>query len=750
MAFPIKDRTEQEIFQLIQSDKKGIDDIKKAVLAGDMETAKQELFQYMQKQQNGELENGSTIPEDERSVSDRMLLQALDLNMSGLSGVRSAFKAENISGAKRELVSYFHSRKNVKGFYDYRDSAVREVDFLSQPYMWQHYNAKIPVKDYILKAGQKLLENTYLLPHGKELYLGEHLERYPVASYEELKKMQQGFYLIFQRGYFLEILALYYQMTRDAKALVKFQEMLTQFFSTFHLIIEEKNPESTWFQYSQNRETLNVGWLLLILINLLNTSVVYECDADLIFEMIKRIWFFGIQFSRFENTSFQSHNIYFFTRAIVPYVISKLMPEFTAFQSMEKVGKKKVLEYIKFDFSEAGGYAEHSIGYWLGATVGEMFSKVLLTAKNEQDHFFDNESCRKIDKMFDMAARIAPPGEYYDVIGDQGGIRVETYLKMGMDLFDNQACKEVLEAREGGTTRLKRYCCNPDAGFIAARDSFRRDGNYMIMSCREKSNGSGHDHLDMMSIDISIRGKQIFAETYAGALYKNFVLGKAPRGFLYNMTSHNCVLVHSQPIVEDSFFETGWVVLKPQTEVSKVKEYKNHFQFQTSHSGYCFCRVNREVHFMDQIGIVVRDSVSEGIKNDRPHIQRWFLADGVTYQKAGDAAYLFENGKARLLCLWEGRNLNFRIYKPEFLVPTIGGPEELNDVFDVEFSIREQKKPEDREPHAGVIMLDVSDYPTGKTEELIQRMRDLKTGDSNLYQKISAILRKKEMTGLSK
>ena len=742
MAFPIKDRTEQEIFQLIQSGTKGIDGIKKAVLAGDMETAKQELFQYFQERKDEEMEKDSFIPEDERRVSDRMLLQALDLNISSLSGVRDALKEENLPKAKRELVSYFRSRKNVKGFYDYRDSAVCEVDFLSQPYMWQHYNAKISVKDYIMKAGQKLLENTYLLPHGKQLYLGENLERYPVASYEELKKMQQGFYLIFQRGYFLEILALYYQMTGDAKALAKFQEMLTQFFRTFHLIIEEKDPESTWFQYSQNRETLNVGWLLLTFINLLNTSIVYACDENLIFEMIKRIWFLGIQFSRFENTSFQSHNIYFFTRAIVPYVISKLMPEFTAFKAMEKVGKKKVLEYIKFNFSEAGSYTEHSIGYWLGATVGEMLSKVLLTAKNEQDHFFDNESCRKIDKMFDMAALIAPPGEYYDVIGDQGGVRVETYLRMGMDLFDNQACKEVLDAREGKNISLKRYCCNPDAGFIAARDSYRRDANYMILSCREKSNGSGHDHLDMTSIDISIRGKQMFAETYAGALYKNFVLGKAPRGFLYNMTSHNCVLVHSRPIVEDSFFEAGWLVLKPQTEVSRVNAYKNHFQFHTSHTGYCFCRVNREVQFMDNIGIAVRDSVSEGIKNDRPHVQRWFLADGVTYKKMDDNVYLFENGEVRLLCLWEGRNLNFHIYKPEFLVPTIGGPEELNDVFDVEFSIREQKKPEDREPHAGVIMVDISDYPADKTEELIQQMKGLKAGDSKLYQEITAILRK--------
>ena len=92
--------------------------------------------------------------------------------------------------------------------------------------------------------------------------------------------------------------------------------------------------------------------------------------------------------------------------------------------------------------------------------------------------------------------------------------------------------------------------------------------------------------------------------------------------------------------------------------------------------------------------------------------------------------------------MWEGRNLNFHIYKPEFLVPTIGGPEELNDVFDVEFSIREQKKPEDREPHAGVIMVDISDYPAGKTEELIQQMKGLKAGDSKLYQEITAILRK--------
>ncbi|MGL6220470.1 MAG: heparinase II/III family protein, partial [Lacrimispora sphenoides] len=59
------------------------------------------------------------IPEREAEVSDHQLFEALDLELPGLSDVKSAWKRGDTAAAKKALVGYFETRSNVVYYYDY-------------------------------------------------------------------------------------------------------------------------------------------------------------------------------------------------------------------------------------------------------------------------------------------------------------------------------------------------------------------------------------------------------------------------------------------------------------------------------------------------------------------------------------------------------------------------------------------------------------------------------------------------------
>lgn len=665
------------------------------------------------------------LPVEEKKTTEKDIFEALEYEKyPELSEVKIAWNNGDTAFAKKALIRYFEKRRNVKGFFDYRKIPFEKVDLSSNPQKWQSFvGLNIDLEDYIEKAAEKMMENIYLLPGGVEIDMGNRFELLPHASQKDAQKVQQGIHIVMKRGKMFELLAVLFQRDGNPVWVEKFSGLLRAFFEQYNLTIEEFSEKSAWFQYSENRESMDVGWLLLTFINLLNTRIFYEIDTELAFEMIKRIWFFGMQFHRYDTDAFYPHNHHFFERGITPYITAKLVPEFKELRSMEQRGKKVILEHIEKDFTESGAYSEHSIGYFFGATVSEMLYRVLYVAKAEKDDFFDDKAKRKIKRIFEAACYLASPEECYPVIGDKGDIIIDEMLRMGAELSDHRMAKEVLAARQGKVTKIPLDFCSPEAGFITSRSSYQRDSSYFLMCAKQGCEMSSHDHLDMLSLNLAVRGSMIFEESAAGDIYGRFIMNKPHRGFLYNMSSHNTVLAHGEPITADRYFSSCWGVAKPDTILDVWNPEEKRVTLRAHHNGYGFCTVYRELMFWREKGFFIKDSVVLGGRDPRPHVQRWFLAKGTAYQKLGENCYLFMRGNAKLLCTWHGERLAFDFSKPEILCPEIyASKDETPWMLDVIFHMPDDAAPENKTAAVSVRMEDVSDF----TQEEIERLNNKK------------------------
>lgn len=679
------------------------------------------------------------IPSFELDVTDEEVFKGFDLTYPGLEKVKKHLEAKDYPKAKKSLVDYFQTRKNVTYFYDYRSLPLTKVDTDTNPYYFQSaLGLAGELKPFCMYVADKMLENIYVLP-GKgrgETFLGEHLENMIHFNFlEDQGKRHRSSLDQFVRGQFFESLAIAYHETQDRKYLDKFRVILQKFFETYPLRIVDGSPTANRFQYDEDRDVMSAGWLCLVYISLFYTRVTYEIDSDLAFEIIKRIWYIGIQFRRFDTDSYRSYNHHLFERGLVPFTLGTLLPEIPAFRQMKNRGAAIARRHIKEDFNKDGGYSEHSISYWAGAALGEMLTRALIIARLNNEKLMDEKCCSRLDKSFSLLATLAAPTETFPNIGDNRGPMINPILRLGTLALDNSFCNSVLEIRAKGETQreLPPYdYANADTGFAISRNGFIPDSNYLVMSAKTKCGYTGHNHMDMLSLALTIRGKEIVGEPYSGKLYHNIKMRSPQRGYMYNMTSHNTVLCYGNPIIDDMYYSNKWGVYRPDTPIVASQSNGNGFFVEAYHTAYTFCLHRRKLYFDRNRGLIVHDKVERGNRYDTPHIQRWHLCQGCSVRRLSDNALLITKEGVDILFLAK-EAMEISIWKNTLLYPDIFASED--DVFpilDVRFQTPDFLIADNAAANLHTLFLDV----TGKTGRLEANLESLGKmfGDSDGFE----------------
>ena len=604
-----------------------------------------------------------TIPIDERAITDEDLLDSLDYGMPELTEVRRLAELKDLKNAKKALVGYFEKRTKPKYFFDYRSLPLECIDTDSNPYVFQAaLGLKGSLKEFCLKSADKLLRNIYTLPGGeKEEFLGDNYESMIHFDFiHDQGKRHRSSLDMFVRGQFFEYLAVAYHETGDRKYMEKFEELLWKFFETYPLVIEDTSPGANRFMTAEDRDVMSVGWLALVFISMFYTRAAYEISVDASFEMLKRIWFLGMQFRRFDNDGYRPYNHHYFERGLVPFMLSVLVPEIPAFRDMEDRGAQVVRRHINEDFNESGGYSEHSIAYWSGAAIGEMTSRGLLLARLNDRRLLDDSGMERIQNTFSLLSLLASRNSNYHSIGDNRGPLIDPILKLGADSVGNVYCRRHLEIRHGdaGNPGLPLDHVDDMSGFVVARNSYGKDQNFMIMSAKKNCGYAGHNHMDMLSLCINMHGERIVDEPYSGQLYHCVKMGSKLRGYMYNMESHNTVLCYSRTVQPDEMYANKWGVYRPDSPVLCHEGTKEYFYVKASHSAYTFCRHVREVAFVRDSGFLVRDTVERGNRMDQLHRQIWHLAHGAQAERLGERTILVKKGDAVVLFVWDCGNIS--------------------------------------------------------------------------------------------
>lgn len=634
-----------------------------------------------------------TIPIDERAITDEEVLSAFDFDYPGLERVKADMDAQNIESAKAELVRYFETRTNVRYYYDYRQLPLRPVETDTNPYLFQSsMGLKGSLKEFILFAGNKMMEHIYVRPgrERKELDLGASYENMPHFNYfEDQGKKHRTTLDIFVRGIFAEYLSVLYHETGDQKVVDYTEEFLHVFWENYPLNVAYTQPDVSHFSRIEERDVMSVGWLVLNYITLLYTRVPYEMHTETAFELIKHLWFLGMQFRRFDTDSYRKYNHHMWERGIVPFIVGTLFPEIPAFSAMKERGSEVIRLHIRDDFNEEGGYNEHSIPYWCGAALAEMICRSVYIARLNHEELLDEDTWGRISKSFDILAMISAPGDCYPSLGDNGGSSINPVLQSGAAALGNRYCEELLEYRIGGKREENHEIpldyCNDRAGFFCSKSNLGPDANYILMSAKVKCGTTGHNHMDLLSLFINIHGQELIGEPYARELYHTAWVGSEQRGYLYNMESHNTVLVYGEPIQPDSIYASKWGVIRPDTPITRFETEKEGCYAEAYHDAYTHCRHVRKILSCRSRGFLIRDELIGGNRMQKPNVQRWHLFPDVKYEQIGTSGVLLEKNGAKALLLWGGTPV-LRFWKKKELSPMIVKEEaDIAATIDVEF-----------------------------------------------------------------
>lgn len=676
-----------------------------------------------------------TIPTDERTITDQQVFDALNLDYPGLNTVKEALEAGNIPEAKKQLVRHMETRNHPHFLYDYRAFPLSPIDTDSCPYSFQaSLGLSESLKEFCLFAGRKMMDHVYVLPGAgrREVDLGRNWENMIHFNFiEDMGKKHRNPLDMIVRGQFFEYLAVLYHETGDPKVLDSFEEVLQVFFQTYPLQIVNCSPSTDRFQYTEDRDVMSAGWLSVVYTGLFYTRVPYEISTDLAFEILKRIWFLGIQFRRFDEDGYRPYNHHMWERGLVPFILGTMFPEIPAFTAMKEKGAKTVCRHIAEDFNPSGGYSEHSIAYWSGAAVGEMLYRGIYLARLNEEPFLDEETKHRMEQTFHVLALISPPGSRYPSLGDNGGPMLEPILNLGVRMMEHEDCAHVLAARHGDENAAERlpldYCCD-QAGFVSARSGYGSDANYMLMSAKVNCGYCGHNHMDMLSLFLTFHGEEIIGEPYVDHMYHRVRMNSEIRGYMYNMASHNTVLAYGTPIRPNRMYANKWGVLRTPSPVTDTYSAKDGFYVNAYHDGYTFCRHQREVLFHRDRGVIISDHILRGNRIEGDHIQRWNMMPGTQVTILNNDAALVEKNGVKLLFLWTGAEHQLSLGKADLLSPEmIPSGEDLADIIDVAFHAREDQKNQNVTVTLNLMILDLTGSPAERpniSDEQLNRLKE--------------------------
>lgn len=674
-----------------------------------------------------------SIPLDERAIKDEDVFSAFNLDLPCLQAVKTAFDNQDIPKAKQLLIQYLETRTAPHFLYDYRSLPLAPIDTDTCPYSFQSsLGLNGSLKTFCLHTARKLMEeHIYVLPGGdRQVNLGRHWDNMIHFNiFQDTGKIHRNYLDMMVRGQFFESLCVLYHETGDRKVLDFFEEILQVFLKTYPLVITHTDPSTNRFQYTEDRDVMSVGWLATVYISLFYTRIPYEISADLAFEIIKRIWFLGIQFRRFDTDTYRPYNHHMWERGMVPFILGTMFPEIPDFTAMKEHGAKIICRHIKEDFNEDGGYSEHSIAYWSGAAVGEMLYRVIYLARQNGETLLDQETSRRMNKTFHVLSLLCPPGDRYPSLGDNGGPMADPILGLGVRTMEHPECKKILDIRSGicedSSHPTLLDFCSDQAGFICAKSGYGPESNYVMMSAKVNCGYSGHNHMDMLSLFLTMRGQDIIGEPYTNRLYHKIRMNSQIRGYMYNMPSHNTVLAYGEPIAPDRVYANKWGVYRPCSPITDSRSEAAGFYASAYHDGYTFCRHTRELLFHRKRGLIVSDHIMRGNRLDEPHIQRFHLMPAVTVTSLGKHFVTVEKNGVHLLFLWSGASHSISIRQADLLVPEIiPSKEELSPVLDIAFQAPETDKNKNVTVTLNLLILDITKHSGSVSEHQIETLQN--------------------------
>lgn len=639
--------------------------------------------------QNDSLREWPYVPRSERETTDEDVFASLDPAWPGLEQTMAAYRERRMDDAKRELLAYFRRREKPRWYYDGRGEA--EAGFRPESLLGVQASDGVPGDSLFADAmadADRLVRGRFL---GGVLHdLGERWDRFPLFNLngDDDKPLRVTANRFVRMNFVKPLIVAYYRTRKPiyAETLAAIMKAFTEKLLEEHPYVPDpvESAEAYTIHYSRNpfRSNMSVAQSALNIIDLMHTGLFDSrwLPTRLSFRLFRYAWYVMSYHRTYDRNRYRHYNHHLFERGKAPIAFGVMFPEFPHFRPMLERGKAVVEAHFEHDYHESGGYDEHSMAYTCKTTLTEfLFPVMRLLELNGL-----GESCeswrRKLGRVCTYYSGLVMPDERFPDVGDAGGGEARPLLEQGADRFGSRSARAVLQALGGGAKGAGPLgeetasalpplaTSDPQAGYLWARDRWAPDGSYMLMCNKVFTRHCAHNHVDMLSLILAVRGETLIGEPLARTLYKYVSNASELDDYLRGLGSHNTVLVHGQAVTKAMLQRQRR--MDSQTVRTEAFECKDDAVYvRASHHADPNGSHTREVLFIHGAGWLVADTIGmAGAGNGQPHVQRWHLEHGVTAERAGtdDHALLLRGRSSRLLCVWpEESAVTIRLWKQE-------------------------------------------------------------------------------------
>ena len=627
---------------------------------------------------------------DEQNIDDSLLFGDLDKKNDDLKPIIGAFNNGDTEQACRLLAEHFRSREKPTWIYDARRKPIEVARHFFEPYDWAEDGDESLVEN--IMNNRFVMESVNLV-----VDMGPNME-----DVTQRPLWTHGTACVtYYSHHFVRALCSRYAETHEAK----YADKAIQFVAAWldqrpFVIIPEIGSRSYHITHQPDQEAMHLGHQMKHWIGLLYSGIAGNMTDELLFRVIRRMWFVMVQYRRFDTDTNSSGNHHMYERGIMPVVYGTMFPEFVSMKGFLDTGPAVVRRHCESAICRDGSSNEHSVCY--GCLALSLFDNADSWGRLNGLDLFGVSERKKLKKAYlYMIQTIAPNGEIVP-FGDgvRGGAEQVLPPAIASSLPEARGVCESLNIQPDFLSSLDkaRYdAISPklpslvgifeETGFLFARDGWNPRAVMLAMAIPHPEVFL-HGQQDQLSVLVYVHGK-----TFLGhPAFESYLMLATPhwrrrieRSRFYNMTTQNCLLVHSHPVKPDEAFG-AFGSPAPRCTLDEQRVGNNAFYARAYHEGYKFVRHTREAVLVNGRGVLINDTLTpiehedveksaygpNGVpiaRRELFHTQRWHLDYGVTAEKWDDASVILQNeGEHALLC-WLPEEIEAVEIYPMWYVP---------------------------------------------------------------------------------
>ena len=279
---------------------------------------------------------------DERELSDDLFLGDIDADSPALQPIVAAWQEGATERCRSLLANHFRTRQRPKWYYDARQQAVELVD-----------------PEHIERQVEHIMDNQ-LYYRGELIDLGENLENVNCARLSEHGWEAQAVI----RQEFIKHMCLGYATTRQARLAEKVAEFLDNWLQQRPLVLlPDLSPPIHILTVSPEHNAMGLGGQMIKWLEVLYSGVAEQMDDELLFRILRHMWFTMVQFRRCDEDTYRPGNHHLFECGATPLIFGLMFPEFQSLSSFLETAPAVIRRHLARSVADDGSSHEHSVSY---------------------------------------------------------------------------------------------------------------------------------------------------------------------------------------------------------------------------------------------------------------------------------------------------------------------------------------------------------------------------------------------------